>query len=351
MTRITVGRADIADAQVADDASAPLTDGQARLRVDRFGMSANNISYAMTGEFLGYWAHFPVDDARGCVPVWGFADVTESRHPEVAVGERIFGYLPMATELIVQPADVSDLAFTDSIEHRVDGHPWYRRYYRCAADPVYASAREGIQATVWALFMTGWALADELAATSVRTVVASSASSKTALSLAWAMQQLDVEVDVVGLTSATNTDFVERSGAYDSVRSYDGLDLDDLFGPIAFVDIAGNAALREQVHAALGDRLVDSVIVGGTHQGGQPATGELVGPAPRFFFIPDVAEGADGGHAAFHARFAEALARFTPWIEDRLELEESAGVDAVVAAYEGLLGSNPGPVRSAVLSW
>ena len=49
MTRITVGRADIADVQVADDPSVPLADGQVRLCVDRFGMSANNISYAMTG--------------------------------------------------------------------------------------------------------------------------------------------------------------------------------------------------------------------------------------------------------------------------------------------------------------
>ncbi|MEM8706580.1 MAG: DUF2855 family protein [Actinomycetota bacterium] len=350
MTRIAVGRADISAVEVLDEPAAELADGQVRLAVDAFGMSANNISHAMTGDFLGYGAHFPVDGARGCVPVWGFAEVAESRHADVAVGERIFGYLPMATELIVQPDEVSELAFSDSIEHRAALHPWYRRLYRCAADPAHAADAEGVQATVWALFMTGWAIADDLAG-SARTVVASSASSKTSLSLAWAMRRLGVDVQVVGLTSAANVDFVERCDVYDSVRTYDGLDLADLEGPVAYVDFAGNAGLKERVHTALGERLTDSLIVGGTHQGGDPGTGELVGPPPRFFFIPDVAEAAEGGHAAFHARFADALAPFSAWIGELLELDEATGVDAVVAAYTELLEGNPGPIRSKVLSW
>ena len=122
MARITVGRTDIAAVEVLHEPPAALSDHQIRLAVDVFGMSANNISYAMTGEFLGYWAHFPVDEARGCVPVWGFADVVESRQPDIEVGERIFGYLPMATELVVQPDAVTDLVFSDSIEHRSTLH-------------------------------------------------------------------------------------------------------------------------------------------------------------------------------------------------------------------------------------
>ncbi|MEM9521179.1 MAG: DUF2855 family protein [Actinomycetota bacterium] len=350
MIRIAVGRADIAAIEVLDEPAAPLDEGEVRLAIDRFGMSANNISYAMTGDFLGYWAHFPIDDTRGCVPVWGFADVAESRHADIGVGDRVFGYLPMASELVVRPDEVSGLCFSDSIAHRAALHPWYRRLYRCGADPAYAAADEGLQATIWALFMTGWAIADDVAG-SVRTIVASSASSKTALSLAWAAQQLEIDVAMVGLTSEANADFVERSGVYDSIHTYDGLDLADLDGPVAYVDFAGNAGLKERVHAALGGRLADSLIVGGTHQGGDPGTGELVGPAPRFFFIPDVAEAAEGGHPAFHARFADALAPFSAWIGGLLELDEASGVDAVVAAYTELLGGNPGPIRSKVLSW
>ncbi len=350
MTRIAVGRADIAAVEVLDESSVPVPEGQVRLAVDVFGMSANNISYAMTGDSLGYWGHFPVDEERGCVPVRGFADVVESRHPDIEVGERIFGYLPMATELVVQPDAVTDLAFSDSIEHRSALHPWYRRLYRCATDSAHAADAEGLQATVWALFMTGWAIADDLAG-SVRAIVVSNASSKTSLSVARAIRQLAVDVAVIGLTSASNIDFVAGADIYDSVCVCGDLDLSDLEALVAYVDVAGNAGLKERVHAALGDRLADSLIVGGTHQGGDPATGELAGPDPRCFSIPDVAEKAADGHAGFHARFAAAVCEFSPWIADLIELDEAIGVDAVVATCEELLASRPGPSRSKVLSW
>ena len=350
MTRIAVGRTDFSAVEVLDEAPVPLDDGQVRLAVDVFGLSANNISYALAGDFLGYWSHFPVSDSLGCIPVWGFADVVESRHDDIAVGERVFGYLPMASETVVQPAAVDDLAFHDAIAHRSALHPWYTRMYRCAADPVYDAGAEGMIATLWALFMTGWALAAELSATA-RTVVVSSASSKTSLSMAWAMQQLDAEVDVVGLTSAGNVGFVEASGVYDTILTYDDLSLADVTGPAAYVDIAGNASVKQAVHDALGDRLTDSVLVGGTHKGAGAASGELSGPAPRFFFIPDVAEQHEGGHPAFHADFASAWARFLPWIDGRLVLDTAAGLDAIVATYRRVLGDNPRPNESTVLSW
>jgi hypothetical protein len=49
-----------------DDAPAPnLTDGQVLFRVDRFALTANNISYALAGEALRYWDFFPAP------PGWG----------------------------------------------------------------------------------------------------------------------------------------------------------------------------------------------------------------------------------------------------------------------------------------
>lgn len=350
MTRIAVGRTDLSHVEVLDEPSPPLGAGQVRLSIDRFGLSANNISYASAGDFLGYWNHFPVDDALGCIPVWGFADVSESRHGEIGVGERIFGYLPMASETVVEPDAVSALAFHDAVAHRASLHPWYTRLYRCAADPVHDESHEGLQATVWALFMTGWALADDLAG-SIESVVVSSASSKTSMALAWALQRHDADVAVVGLTSTANAEFVAGSQVYDSVVTYDDLVLDGVDGPAAYVDVAGNKAITEQVHRLLGDRLTDSVLVGGTHKGAGDPTGDLVGPAPRFFFIPDVAEAADGGHPAFHARFADAWDDYRPWAADRLDLTAASGLDAIVATYRAVLSENPAPSQSTVLSW
>ncbi|MEM7216983.1 MAG: DUF2855 family protein [Pseudomonadota bacterium] len=350
MQQIVVNRADLSAVTVREQPGAELADGQVRLAVHRFGLSANNISYAIAGDFLGYWAHFPVDESWGCIPVWGFAEVSESRHGEIAVGERIFGYLPMASELIVAPDAVGALAFQDESAHRAAGHPWYKRLYRCDADPLYAADREGVQAIMWALFMTGWALADDLAGTA-RSVVISSASSKTALSAAWALQQSHPDVQVVGLTSAGNVEFVAAAGVYDAITTYDDLDLAAVEGPAVYVDIAGSQGVKERVHAALGELLGESILIGGTHQGGEEGTGELSGPEPRFFFIPDVAEAADGGHAAFHDRFTAAWNGFVPWIETRLELTDDAGADAIVAAYERLLTGNPGPTQAGLFTW
>ncbi len=351
MTRLVVARSDPAAITVDDTASRPLDDGDVRLSVERFGLTSNNISYALFGDALGYWAHFPVDDAHGCIPVWGFAEVAASHDSELAVGERVFGYLPMATELIVRPSDVDPRSFTDSIAHRAELHPWYRRFHRCGADPVWTPETEDVQVPMWALFMTGWALADELAE-SATSVVLSSASSKTALSLAWSLRAANADVRAVGLTSGTNRSFVERSGVFDTVVTYDDIALADVEGPAAYVDAAGSPGITERVHAALGDRLTDSVVLGATHQGAGAAQGDLVGPAPRFFFIPDVAEqAAANSRSDFHGRFATAWHEFVPWISGRLHIEPGSGVDAVIAGYRTILAGGVGPDTAKVFTW
>ena len=66
----------------------PLTEGQDRLRVDRFALTANNITYAAFGDAMNYWGFYPTgQDGWGIIPVWGFATVTQSQHPGVAVGK------------------------------------------------------------------------------------------------------------------------------------------------------------------------------------------------------------------------------------------------------------------------
>ena len=58
----------------------PLADGEARLRIDAFALTSNNVTYAAFGEAMKYWQFFPCGDAAwGCIPVWGFAEVVESR--------------------------------------------------------------------------------------------------------------------------------------------------------------------------------------------------------------------------------------------------------------------------------
>ncbi|MCP5064937.1 MAG: DUF2855 family protein, partial [bacterium] len=85
-----------------DDAAVPdLADGQVLFRVDRFAFTANNISYALAGDMLGYWRFFPAPDGWGRLPTMGYADVIESKHAEVAVGTRCFGFYPMSRYLVI----------------------------------------------------------------------------------------------------------------------------------------------------------------------------------------------------------------------------------------------------------
>ena len=68
--------------------------------MDSFALTANNVTYAASGDVLKYWRFFPVDDAWGLTPVWGFGTVTESRAEGVVEGERVYGFLPMASALV-----------------------------------------------------------------------------------------------------------------------------------------------------------------------------------------------------------------------------------------------------------
>src|SRR6266480_4510497 len=103
MADFLVRRDDLRATRVEDTAEAPLQDGEARLRVERFGFTANNVTYGAFGDAMGYWTFFPAPDGWGRIPVWGFAEVTESAAPRIEPGERFYGYLAMASSVTMRP--------------------------------------------------------------------------------------------------------------------------------------------------------------------------------------------------------------------------------------------------------
>jgi hypothetical protein len=157
------------------------------VKVDRFAFTANNITYATVGEELKYWQLFPAPKGFGIIPVWGFGEVIASGHPAVAVGERLFGYFPMATHLVIEAADVSKRGLRDAAAHRQGVAPVYNAYARVGADPAYAGREGDYQALLRPLFMLSFLVDDFLAKNEfygARCVLLSSASSKTAFGLA-----------------------------------------------------------------------------------------------------------------------------------------------------------------------
>jgi len=193
-TDLIVNKADLGDVALVESPTANTEPGpgQVRLRVDQFGLTSNNLSYAGAGEMLGYWNFFPTaDSAWGIVPVWGFATVEASNHDEIDVGEELYGYLPMGRSLIIEPHDVSAAHCSDRFAHRAALHPWYNRYYRVANDPSSPEGSRHLQPLLWALHMTGWMLANQFTDNDdfgCDQVIVASASSKTAVAFARSMQ-------------------------------------------------------------------------------------------------------------------------------------------------------------------
>ena len=115
----TVGRLNLRRTAWAQATPAPLGPGGVRMAVDSFALTSNNITYAAFGDAMKYWSFFPTDDpSMGCIPVWGFANVAESRCEDVKVGERYYGYFPIADGVDLYPARPKATGFLDGAAHR-----------------------------------------------------------------------------------------------------------------------------------------------------------------------------------------------------------------------------------------
>jgi uncharacterized protein DUF2855 len=338
-----------------DSASSELAAGQALLRVDRFAFTANNVTYGAVGDMIGYWNFFPARDGWGRIPVWGFGDVVRTRHAALQAGERVYGYFPMSTHIILQADQVTAAGFIDAAAHRASLPPIYNQYTRLAADSGYNRADDAHLALFRPLFTTAFLLDDFLADNGffeARSVVLSSASSKTALGLAFMCRARRGQCEVVGLTSQAHASFVERTGYYDRVVLYDGVQALSSEPAAVFVDFAGNGAVAGAVHRVLDKRLKYSCAVGVTHWENMAPTAELPGPPRVFFFAPDQARKRAGewGAATFQARVAAAMRTFITSTAGWLRIVEGHGERAVESVYRAMLDGKADPTEGHILS-
>jgi hypothetical protein len=104
-TTLLIRKNQLAETRLATTDDTPLAEGQVRVRVESFALTSNNITYAAFGDAMSYWQFYPTaEEGWGVIPVWGFGSVVQSLHPGVAVGERLYGYWPMATKLCCSPS-------------------------------------------------------------------------------------------------------------------------------------------------------------------------------------------------------------------------------------------------------
>ncbi len=348
-----VKRSDWAETRFVEEPVPALEAGQVLFRVDRFALTANNVSYALAGDTLGYWRFFPTTEGWGRIPVMGFADVIASSHAAVREGTRCFGFYPMGRHLVIQPGAASATQIVDAAPHREGLAPAYAQYLPSTGDAVYAKDREDQILLMRGLFMTSFLADDSLAErdyAGARTVLISSASSKTSIALAFQVRQRGLARSV-GLTSAKNAEFVRKLGFYDEVVLYD--EIPSLpKQPAVFVDMAGDGAVTAAVHHHFGDALAIDCTIGATHWSAERGAEGLPGPKPEFFFAPAqiVKRSKDWGPQGFATRLGDAWTRFCDASDAWLRVVRSEGREALDRVYHDTLAGRVPPSDGQILS-
>ncbi|MEQ8268110.1 MAG: DUF2855 family protein [Parvibaculum sp.] len=348
-----VNRGDLARSQwVAREAE--VEDGQILAEIEKFAFTANNITYAVAGDMLNYWSFFPAEEGWGKIPVWGFANVVQSKNKDISVGERLYGYFPMATHLVMQPEKVTPGSFLDLYKSRRELHPVYNSYTRSDAKAV---PHDDLQPVLRPLYTTSFLIDDWLADNGffgAKQALILSASSKTGLGLAFGLHRRRPEgPETIGITSRGNIGFVNGLGFYDRTIDYDDITSLDANVPTLVVDFAGNGEVLAAVHNHFGDKLVESTQVGLSHwDAGRPPSG-LPGAKPRFFFAPDQVRKRtnDWGKDGFDKKLEESWNAFAERAGGWLTVEHGKGEDAIAHIYAEMREGRINPAEGHILTF
>lgn len=354
-TEIWVDRANLRDVIIKTRELAPLEDGQVLVAIDKFGLTANNVSYAVSGDFIGYWKYYPAEDKWGKVPVWGFANVVESNHPDVPVGERLWGFFPMADYAVLQPGKVSKRNIHDASAHRADLPALYNQYARASQDEDYLKALETERCLLFPLFTTSYVLYDYLIDNDffgAKQVLIGSASSKTGFGLAHLLfNDSAISQKVIGLTSPGNVGFVKDLNVCDQVVAYGDEDQIDSTLPTAFVDMSGDGPLRTKLHNMLGELMVESCMVGATHWDVDRSPGDVPGATPTFFFAPTHIgkRNADWGDGVLLQKAFAANAKIAEDSKGQMTVDHLQGAEAAKAIWLDMLDNKVPPSRGIMV--
>ncbi len=345
---------------------AELRPNELLVQVEKFGFSANNITYAVIGRTFRYFEFFPAkDEGWGKVPVWGMGRVALSRHPELPAGMRMYGYFPLARYVTLLAGKLGPGGFEVD---RGTLPAVYNRYAPVDRDPFHLPAQEDQMMLFRPLFLTSFLLDDYLAEGhdyfGADAVVITSASAKTSFGLAFMLARRKAagangrRVEVVGLTSRRNAPFVESLGLYDRVLTYEALTTLSPDLRVVAVDVAGDPATLAKLQDHLGDNLKANVLVGISHwdksaaaSGGSPADLAQDGRT-QFFFAPAWFEQRqrDWGMPRVIETTTGAWRAFMDGVDRRCRVVYGSGTDAVAAAYRALLKGEQQPDQGRVLS-
>lgn len=356
LAQIEVQRDDLTKTRLVRRSLPDLAPGQVLAKVDTFALTANNVTYGVSGDMLGYWRAYPVDLPWGIIPVWGFATITASRAEGIEVGESIWGFLPMASHVVLEPGEISRRGFKDAVAHREPLADVYNRFLRTAEDPPELAGLEAERSALVPLFTTSFIVDDFLSDNAwfgARQLVILSASSKTGWGLAsFAHRREGHPVQVVGVTSPGNTGFVQSLGVCDQVIAYGEIETLDASIPTVLVDMAGSADARARTHRHFGENLSYSCVVGATHWTERGPREDLPGAQPTFFFAPGqiAKRDAELGAGVIRQRAQVEALRIARETAHLRTTEQVTGAEACLNAFAEMVAGRVSPERLLMLS-
>ena len=344
--------------QIGED----IQDGEVLLQVEKFSFTANNVTYGIAGDSIGYWNFFPAinnpEKTWGCIPVWGFAEVIMSNNHEIEHGERVFGYFPPANFLIVNPVKVSPASFSDGKEHRKDLPPVYNNYVRLNAESDYDKSMDDIRALLFPLHITAFCLCDALEEQSydgASQVLIVSASSKTAIGLAQGLAETEESPKIIGITSSNNLQFVESLGCYDQVISYDDLGSINNVSTV-MVDMSGNQEVLSAIQDNLKEELIKCLTVGMTHWDKGVSVDEALAQAElqdrtEFFFAPAHIQKriGDWGQEDYAKKTNTFMSERAEQSNNWMQIKRIRGLDNFSETYKEVVAGNIKPNEGIIV--
>lgn len=354
MATLEVRKDDLSRTRVVEQETPAPKEGEVLAKIDRFALTANNITYGVVGDKIGYWKFFPAAEGWGVIPVWGFADVVSTKHPDVKAGERLYGYFPMGTHLVMAPANVRPERLADGATHRAGLPPVYNSYARTKAEAHYDPKMDDERMLLFPLYATSFCLYDFLVDNKwfgAERILIVSASSKTAIGLAMALSDDASSPEVVALTSAGNLGTVSKLRLYSSVHAYGDIASIDASVPTVIVDMSGNGKVLSALHERLGDNMRYCSNVGVTHHDDNQMGPDFMRERSAMFFAPGHIQkrAKEWGPGVFEKKafvfWRDAAVRSRAW----LKLEKALGMKGLEAAYRKVLAGESAPDRGVIV--
>jgi Protein of unknown function (DUF2855) len=357
ITELQVRRDDLSTARIVERPAPTLKEGEVLARVDRFALTANNVTYGVVGERIGYWKFFPVaEEGWGIIPVWGFAEIIASNNPDVGEGERLYGYWPMGSHLVMTPGKIKDDRLTDTVAHRAELPPVYNNYQRIAHEPGYDQNMDDERMVLFPLYATSYCLYDFLKDNDwfgAKQIIIPSASSKTGIGTAYAIKTDATAPKLVGVTSPRNKAAVDALNLYDSVLTYDEIEDVDNAVPAVIIDMSGNGGVLGRLHKHLGDNMKYTSNVGVTHYDAAGMGPDFIRERSAMFFAPGHIQKRhqDWGPGAFEQKaltfWKDAALKSRTW----LTINNADGAEAVEHAWRDVLEGKTAPDEAWVVGF